>query len=120
MLTVIEDLNLFILRKAIKLWSGFDLEVQEDLLVFSSWQLEDNRYELQNVIQKRTMELVDQKANDLLVNIQPSVPVNMYTVKRIGLIIGVRTCNTHQWRKTKPENKEVNIIDPYPNKSYKL
>ena len=36
----------------------------------------------------------------------------------IGLCLGVRTCETHQWRKNK-ENKEVNTIDPNPNNSYK-
>ena len=37
------------------------------------------------------------------------------------LILCVRTCNTHQWHNTQlyKENKEVNIIDPNPNNSYK-
>ena len=35
-----------------------------------------------------------------------------------GICLGVRTCETQQWAQNK-ENKEVNIIDPNPNNSYK-
>ena len=39
----------------------------------------------------------------------------VYTIR---LILGVKTCDTHQWRKKK-EYKKVNITDPNPNNSYK-
>ena len=51
-----------------------------------------------------------------------SCPVKLSTQYRLALlwlILGVKTCDTHQWRKTKTKNKEVNIIDPNPNNNYK-